>query len=87
MLVHPPFINQNNARTTDQNLINNTQLLDKANNVHIRPKYRHIASSIRALAEHIYAYIDPILHLLLHNIHSLITDNNDFHRKLNDKAI
>ena len=73
-----------NRHMTDGNLINTAQLIDKANSLNIRPPYRPIVSSKRTLTEHISGYVDSILQPLLHNIPSLITDTNDFLRKLND---
>ena len=73
-----------NRHMTDGNLINTTQLIDKANNLSIRPPYKPILSSKRTLTEHISGYVDSIPQPLLHNIPSLITDTNDFLRKLND---
>ena len=73
-----------NRHMTDSNLINTTQLIDKANNLNIRPPYRPIVSSKRTLTEHISGYVDSILQPLLHNIPSFITDTNNFLRKLND---
>ena len=75
---------KSNSHMTDGNLINTTQLIDKANNLNIRPPYRPIVSSKRTLTEHISGYVDSILQPLLHNIPSLITYTNDFLRKLND---
>ena len=69
---------------TDGHLINTAQLIDKANSLNIRPPYRPIVSSKRTLTEHISGYVDSILQPLLHKIPSLITDTNDFLRKLND---
>ena len=69
---------------TDGNLINNTQLIDKATNLNIRPPYWTIVSSKRTLTEHISGYVDSILQPLLHNIPSLITETNDFLRKFNN---
>ena len=69
---------------TDGNLINTAQPIDKANSLNIRPPYRPVVSSKRTLTEHISGYVDFILQPLLHNIHSLITDTNDFFRNLND---
>ena len=69
---------------TDGNLINTAQLIDKSNSLNIGPPYRPIVSSKRTLAEHISWYVDSILQTLLHNIPNLITDTNDFLRKLND---
>ena len=73
-----------NRHTTDGNLINTTQLIDKATNIEIRPPYRHIIASKRTLREHISGYVDSILQPLQHNIPSLVTDTNDLLRKLND---
>ena len=73
-----------NTHTTDGNLINTTLLIDKATNLNIRPPYRPIVSSKMTLTEHISGYVDSILQPLMHNIPSLITDTNDFLRKLND---
>ena len=65
-----------NRHMTDGNLINTTQLIDKANSLNIRPPYRPIAyySIHRTHTEHISGYVDSILKPLLHNIPSLITD-------------
>ena len=82
-LSHLIFSNTN-RHMKDGNLINTAQLIDKANSLNIRPSYRPIVSSKTTLAEHISGYVDSILQPLLHNITSLITDTNDFLRKLND---
>ena len=73
-----------NRYMTYGKLINTTQLIDKANSLNIRPPYRPIVSSKRTFTEHISVYVDSILQPLLHNIPSLITDTNDFLRKLDD---
>ena len=73
-----------NRHMTDGNLINTAQLIDKANSLNIRPPYRPIVSLKRTITEHISGYVDSILQPLLHNVPSLITDTNDFLRKLND---
>ena len=73
-----------NRNMTDGNLINTIQLIDKANNLNIRPSLRQIVSSKSTITEHIYGYIDSILKPLLRNMPSLITDTNDFLRSLND---
>ena len=73
-----------NRHTTDGNLINTIQLIDKANSLSIWPIYRPIVSSKMTLTEHIIGYVDSIHQPLLHDIPSLITDTNHFLRKLND---
>ena len=73
-----------NIHMTDGNLINTAQLIDKANCLNIRPPYRPIVSSKRTISEHISGYVDSILQPLLHKIPTLMTDTNDFLRKLND---
>ena len=73
-----------NRHTTDGNLINTTQLIDKANSLSIKTLYRPIVSSKMTLTEHIIGYVDSIHQPLLHDIPSLITDTNDFLRELND---
>ena len=73
-----------NKHMTDGNLISTTQLIDKANNLNIRPRYRPMVSSKRTHTKHISGYADSILQPLLHNIPSLMTDTNDFRGKPND---
>ena len=59
-----------NRHMTDGDIVNTTQLIDKANNLNISPPYRPIASSKRIHTEHISGCVNSILHHFLHNIHS-----------------
>ena len=81
---HKLISTKTNRHMTDGNLINTTQLIDKVNNLIIRPPYRPIVSSKRTLTKHISGFVDSILQPHLHNIPSLIVDNDDFLGKLND---
>ena len=73
--------------TTDDNLAITTQLINKANNLSIRPPYRAIVSSKRTLTEHNSGYVESIFQSLLNDVPSLIADTNDFLENLMTSAI